>query len=45
LGEFFDDGTKSLNLVCGVEPALGRYFGSIFWDEADFGRLETESEL
>jgi hypothetical protein len=45
LGEFFDDGTKSLNLVGGVEAALGRDFGSVLGDEADFGRLEAESEL
>jgi hypothetical protein len=45
LGEFFDDGTKSLNLICGVEPALGCDFGSIFGDEAYFGGLEAESEL
>jgi hypothetical protein len=32
-------------LVCGVEAALGRDFGSIFGDEAYFGRLEAESEL
>jgi hypothetical protein len=45
LGEFFDDGTKSLNLVGGVEAALGRDFGSVLGDEADFGRLEADSEL
>jgi hypothetical protein len=45
LGEFLDDGMKSLNLVCGVESALGGDFGSIFGDKADFGRLETEGEL
>jgi len=45
LCEFFDDGTKSLNLVCGVEAALGCDFGSIFGDEAYFGRLETEGKL
>ena len=45
LGEFFDDGTKSLNLVCGVEAALGRDFGSVFGDEADFGGLESEGEV
>jgi len=45
LGKFFDDGTKSLNLVCGVEAALGGDFGSVFGDETDFGRLEAESEL
>jgi hypothetical protein len=45
LGEFFDDGTKSLDLVGGVEAALGGDFGSVFGDEADFGRLEAESEL
>jgi hypothetical protein len=45
LGKFFDDGTKSLNLVCGVEAALGGDFGSVFGDEADFGRLEAQSEL
>jgi hypothetical protein len=45
LGEFFDDGTKSLNLVGGVETALCGDFGSVFGDEADFGRLEAESEL
>jgi hypothetical protein len=45
LGEFLDDGTKSMNLVCGVEAALGGDFGSIFGDEAYFGRLEAESEV
>jgi hypothetical protein len=45
LGKFFDDGTKSLNLVCGVEAALGRDFGSIFGDKTYFGRLKAESEL
>ena len=45
LGEFFDDGTESLDLVGGVEAALGGDFGSVFGDEADFGRLEAESEL
>jgi hypothetical protein len=45
LSEFFDDGTKSLNLVGGVEAALGGDFGSVFGDKADFGRLEAESEL
>jgi len=45
LGEFFDDRTKSLDLVGGVEAALGGDFGSVFGDEADFGRLEAQSEL
>jgi hypothetical protein len=45
LGEFFDDGTKSLNMVGSVEAALGGDFGSVFGDEADFGRLKAESEL
>jgi hypothetical protein len=45
LGEFFDDGTESLDLVSGVEAALGGDFSSVFGDEADFGRLEAQSEL
>jgi hypothetical protein len=45
LGEFFDDGTKSLNLVGSVEAALGGDFGSVFGDEAYFGGLEAEGEL
>jgi hypothetical protein len=45
LGEFFDDGAKNLDLIGGVEAALGGDFGSVFGDEADFGRLEAESEL
>ena len=45
LGEFFDDGTKCLNLGCCIESALGGNFGSVFGNEADFCRLEAESKL
>jgi hypothetical protein len=45
LGEFFDDGTKCLNLGCCIESALGGNFGSVFGNEADFCRLEAESEV
>jgi hypothetical protein len=45
LGEFLDDGTKSLNLVCGVEAAFRSHFSPIFGDEAYFGGLEAKCEV
>jgi hypothetical protein len=45
LGEFFDDGTKSLNLGGGIEAALGGDFSTVFWDEADLGWLEAKGKI
>jgi hypothetical protein len=45
LVEFFDDGAEGVDLGGGIETAFGGDFRTVFWDEADLGRLQAEGEV